>query len=338
MPNLLSGAKLRTGGSGEFLKLEDAMPQLPQSPTTSTGYTVVTSDKLVTTYESSLGNIQFYQGSVYSNINTQTLTLIGTGTTAVVIRANNPVSSTSTLIVQGGAGINGDLFVGGTFQANTSTFLTLKVTSTLTSTSPFTGAFQVVGGAGIGENLNVFGKLSVLNTASFSTDLNVGDDVTISGDLTVNGTGAVTLSPQAASVNIQPSLGGSVVIQPSLTGQIENMTIGSAVPQDGYFQTVYSANSTVSNNSYVGGNSLVKGLFTASTSTIVGNVSVSGSVYSQDGIAGYSNLLYTPKVTISATAPLNPRVGDFWIIPQYAAQCQYIDDGGTFLWVQFTGF
>jgi len=356
MPSLLSGSKLRTGGSGEFIKLQNAMPQLPQSPTTSTGYTVVTNDKLVTTYASSLGNVEFNGGQIYSNINTQTLTIIGTGTTAVVIKANSPVSSTSTLRVQGGAGIDGDLFVGGYFDASTSTFLTLKVNSTLTSTDPFTGAFQVVGGAGIGENLNVFGRLGVLSTASFSTDVivnrkldvvstatfdsdinvlkttttknlislntatfntdvNVINSVNITGELNVTGNDAVNLSPSAANVNIQPSIGGSITIQPSVAGTMDNMIIGQSNAQDGYFQTVDAGDLTVTNTAWVG-----------------------GSVYSQDGIAYYNNLLYTPKVTISTTPPASPRLGDFWIDPTYGVECQYIDDGGNFIWVQFTGF
>jgi hypothetical protein len=332
MPQLLSGSKLRTGGSGEFLKLQDAMPQLPQSPTTSTGYTVITNDKLVTTYASSLGNIEFRNGQIYSNVTTTSLTLIGTGTTAVVIRANNPVSSTSTLVVQGGAGINGDLYVGGSFEASTSTFLTLKITSTATSTSPSTGALQVVGGVGIGENLNVFGKVSVLNTASFAQDVNITKNVNILGQLNVTGLENVTLSPQAADVRIQPSLGGKIIIQPSQTGQIENMTIGYAVPQDGYFQTVHATNTTVTNNLWVGAN------ITGNALTITNTATVGGSVYSQDGITEYNNLLYTPKVTISTTAPVNPRVGDFWINPTYGVECQYINDGGNHIWIQFTGF
>jgi hypothetical protein len=339
MPSLLSGSKLRTGGSGEFIKLADAQPQLPQSPSSSTGYTIVTNSLLQSSYASSLGNIEFSNGKVYSNISTQTLTLIGTGTTSIVIQANNPVSSTSTLVVDGGAGINGDLYIGGSITANTSTYLTLKVTSTATSTTPFTGALQVVGGAGIGENLNVFGKLSVLNTASFAQNVNITKNVIISGQLDAIGVnGNVTLSPDAGDVDIKPTNGGRIFIQPSATGSIENMTIGYYVPQDGYFQTIHASNSTVTSNSYVGGNALIIGVMTASTATIVGDAVVRDSVYSQDGIAGYNNLLYTPKVTISATAPTNPRVGDFWIIPQYGAECQYVNDGGNFIWIQFTGF
>ena len=65
MPGLISGGTLRSGGSGEFIKLADAMPQLPPTPTTSTGYTLVTNDKLQTSYRSSLGNIEFHLGEMY---------------------------------------------------------------------------------------------------------------------------------------------------------------------------------------------------------------------------------------------------------------------------------
>lgn len=359
MPNLLSGAKLRTGGSGQFIKLQDAMPQLPPSPTTSTGYTLITDDKLVSRYASSLGNIEFINGQVFSNLTTTNLTIIGTGTTSVVIKANNPVSSTSTLIVQGGQSIFGSLLVAGDLQATTSTFTTLKVTSTQTSVDAFTGALQVVGGLGVGENLNVFGKLVVLNTATFGKDLIVNKNVTVYGELNAIGNQAVTLSPQAANVNIQPSIGGSVLIQPSQTGAIENMTIGYYVPQDGYFQTLHSSNLTVTNIVWAGTSITTKdGYFqtvhsdslTVTNTAWIGesittkngyfteSVTATNSVYSQEGIAEYGNLLYTPRITISTTAPVNPRVGDFWINPTYGVECQYINDGGNYFWIQFTGF
>jgi hypothetical protein len=61
------------------------------------------------------------------------------------------------------------------------------------------------------------------------------------------------------------------------------------------------------------------------------------SVYSREGIVDESNLLYTPRVTISTTAPLDPRIGDFWIDPTYGVELQYVNDNGNKFWVQFTG-
>ena len=62
MSKLLSGSTLRAGGSNEFITLATAQPQLPESPTTSTGYTVVTDALLRTSYRSSLGNLEINSG------------------------------------------------------------------------------------------------------------------------------------------------------------------------------------------------------------------------------------------------------------------------------------
>jgi hypothetical protein len=59
MPSLLSGSTLRRGGSGEFIDLPGAQPQLPATDTTLTGFTLVTDNVLRTSYRSSLGFIEF---------------------------------------------------------------------------------------------------------------------------------------------------------------------------------------------------------------------------------------------------------------------------------------
>lgn len=114
MPGLISGGTLRGGGSGEFIKLADAMPQLPPTPTTSTGYTLVTNDKLQTSYRSSLGNIHMHLGQMYSNLPDQNLVLIGTGTSTVIVTGGTANTSTNTgaLLVQGGVGISEGLHTG----------------------------------------------------------------------------------------------------------------------------------------------------------------------------------------------------------------------------------
>ena len=86
MASLLSGRTLRTGGSGQYIDLAGAQPQLPATPNTSTGYTVVTSDKLVTTYRSSLGNLEMNSGTVYNNLPDSPIVFIGTGTSNVQVR------------------------------------------------------------------------------------------------------------------------------------------------------------------------------------------------------------------------------------------------------------
>ena len=67
-------------------------------------------------------------------------------------------------------------------------------------------------------------------------------------------------------------------------------------------------------------------------------ITASQSIYSREGIAEESNLLYTPRSTLQiGTPPVSPRLGDFWIDPSQGATFQYILDGTNKVWVQFTG-
>lgn len=106
MPSLLSGAMLRTGGSGEFLPLQNAQPQLPETASSSTGYTLITNNVLQTRYASSLGNIEFDQSNMYSSLSTGTITILSTGTSSV-----STSTASGTLVVTGGVGIGRNLWV-----------------------------------------------------------------------------------------------------------------------------------------------------------------------------------------------------------------------------------
>jgi hypothetical protein len=427
MPSLLSGSTLRRGGSGEFIDLKGAMPQLPPSPSTSTGFTIVTNSLLQSSYSSSLGNVEFNLGTLYTN-NSSTLRLIGTDSLAVVISGGVAAINTNTgaLVIEGGLGLWGDFYVGGSTHIQD-----LFIDSTASSYSTTTGALVVKGGVGIGENVYIGGILDVFSNASLHGNLTVASTGTFNYDaivkraFTVDGIGGVTLSPQAASVTIQPTLGGTVTIQPSVAGSIENMVIGASVPKDSHFLNSYANNfiglATTATNlekgalgsipyqtssgitDFIGiglaGSVLVSNGSTATWSaasgiqtgtstnalnvfinsstvntayhvilstatndygalvqdpgiyydttnntlttpnlTVTNTATVIGSVYSADGIAAENNLLYTPRVTISTTPPVNPRIGDFWIDPTYGVELQYIDDGGNKFWIQFTGF
>lgn len=427
MPSLLSGSTLRRGGSGEFIDLKGAMPQLPPSPSTSTGFTIVTNSLLQSSYSSSLGNVEFNLGTLYTN-NSSTLRLIGTDSLAVVISGGVAAINTNTgaLVIEGGLGLWGDFYVGGSTHIQD-----LFIDSTASSYSTTTGALVVKGGVGIGENVYIGGILDVFSNASLHGNLTVASTGTFNYDaivkraFTVDGIGGVTLSPQAASVTIQPTLGGTVTIQPSIAGSIENMVIGASVPKDSHFLNSYANNfiglATTATNlekgalgsipyqtssgitDFIGiglaGSVLVSNGSTATWSaasgiqtgtstnalnvfinsstvntayhvilstatndygalvqdpgiyydttnntlttpnlTVTNTATVIGSVYSADGIAAENNLLYTPRVTVSTTPPVNPRIGDFWIDPTYGVELQYIDDGGNKFWIQFTGF
>jgi hypothetical protein len=120
MPRLLSGSTLRKGGSGEFINLKTAQPQLPPTETTSTGYSLVTNDKLQTAYRSSLGNIEMRYGKMWSNLPNQNINIIGTGTSTLVVSGGtiNVDTGTGALVVEGGVGIYDGLWTGEDIHVN----------------------------------------------------------------------------------------------------------------------------------------------------------------------------------------------------------------------------
>lgn len=123
-------------------------------------------------------------------------------------------------------------------------------TNALESTGTDNGAVVIAGGVGIEKNLwiggstNVAGSLNVLSQAN--------------------------LSPIGATVYIQPSGAGSVVISPSTIGTIDNMDIGNVDPGNGTFVNLQATNQIHITTT------------TNSTSTTTGALVVDGGV----GIAG----------------------------------------------------
>jgi len=113
MPKLLSGSTLRRGGSGEFIDLAGAQPQLPPTETTETGFTIVTDALRRTSYKSSLGFIEFRNSEMWSNTPGGRITILETGTTDVSISPQ-----TGNLVVQGGVGIGRNLFVNDDINVN----------------------------------------------------------------------------------------------------------------------------------------------------------------------------------------------------------------------------
>jgi len=107
MPGLLSGSLLRRGGSGEFIDIAGSQPQLPPTDSTSTGFTLVTNNLLQTSYRSSLGNIEFKNAQLYSNLTTGSIRILATGTNIVSTNTN-----TGLLIVDGDVGVRGTMNIG----------------------------------------------------------------------------------------------------------------------------------------------------------------------------------------------------------------------------------
>lgn len=107
MTRLLSGSTIRRGGSEEFIDLKGAMPQLPPSETTATGFTLVTDSLLRTTYRSSLGFVEFTSATMFSSLPEGTIRVKATGSTFLSIS-----TTTGNLVVEGGVGIGGNMHIG----------------------------------------------------------------------------------------------------------------------------------------------------------------------------------------------------------------------------------
>jgi hypothetical protein len=104
MPRLISGSTLRRGGSNEFLDLKGAMPQLPATETTATGFTIATDGLLRSSYRSSLGFVEFRNSTMYSAFPDGIIRVLATGTTFA-----STSTSSGTLVVEGGIGVGANM-------------------------------------------------------------------------------------------------------------------------------------------------------------------------------------------------------------------------------------
>lgn len=254
-----------------------------------------------------IGSVFYFDGAGYATINAETTVGLGTESTG---------TSTGGLMVIGGAGIRGNVNIGGIVNVlnvlGTSTFESVvTINNPAVSSDVNTGALHVKGGVGI------------------------EGDTFIGGQLSVRGTENVTLSPVGADVTMQPTTGGKVTIYPNALGSIDNMDIGGNNPASGTFDTATAdllrVTSTASSTSTTTGQAAIidGGIGILKDAYIVGDV------YSASGQVDEHNLLYTPRVTITTgTAPLLPRIGDIWIDSSLPAYLQYIKDGTSTFWIQ----
>ena len=208
MPNLLSGQVLRQNAPGQYISLPGAQPALGPSPSTSTGFTLITTPGGVTSYSNILGNITFAEGSMTNYVSGQDIRL---DTTGGFFKVYAPTQFFSTVEF-----------------ANTFSFVDLtasghiRFTGGFTSTSVTSGTLVVTGGAGISGDVYI-GK-------SFNT------------------LGTVNLNPAGHNVNIAPTAGGTVVINPISAGSIDNVDIGLTTPGQGKFTTVVALTETLLSN------------------------------------------------------------------------------------------
>jgi len=210
-----------------------------------------------------------------------------------------------------------------------------------------TGALSVLGGVGIAGNLivsndvTIYGGLYIQNliTGTITTATNLaGGGI---GGLPIQlSTGTTAFIPIGASGYLLQSNGTTAtwVAPTSLSASSSTSMLFAPTSSNLYYPTLSLSTSTYSSeyvNRYLS-------FYVTSTNTssyfVTGTnaLNVPGSVYSMDGNAQAGYKLYTPKVTISTSTPLNPNVGDFWINPTYGVELQYVNDSGNYFWIQFT--
>ena len=173
MANLLSGSRLRSGGSGEFLQVANAQPQLPESASTTTGFTIITNNLLQTRYSSSLGNIEFNQSKIYSNQSTGTITILATGTVSL-----STSTATGTLVITGGVGIGRNLWVKDDIHVNN---ITIGRGYEGKNNIVLTGLLQTVVTPDIGQENLVFGYNTLKNINQAYKSISIGSNVFSSG-------------------------------------------------------------------------------------------------------------------------------------------------------------
>ena len=259
-----------------------------------------------------IGSVFYFDGDGYATINAETTIGLGTDSTG---------TSSGALMVVGGVGIIGNINIGGDAttigvvninSTGTSIFASIiDITNPTEATDSNTGALHVAGGVGI------------------------SGDLFVNGQLYVTGPEDITLSPQAASVYIQPTAAGTVEIYPNAQGKLDNMVIGGDMAADATFNTadanIFHATSTETSISTVSNQSIVSdgGI------GVMKDIYAVGNVYSAGGIVDEGNLLYTPRATVTAgTPPDTPRIGDIWIDATIPAYLQYIKDGTSTFWIQ----
>ena len=242
MPSLLSKSTLRRGGSGQFIDLKGAQPQLPPTPTTSTGYTLVTDNLLRTSYRSSLGNLEFISGTIFSNIDNQDIKLIGTGTGVVVVAGGTVSTSTNTgaLIVKGGVGISDTLWAEKDIHVNGLTIgqgwqglnnIVIQGVASPQVDEEFNGQESIVVGYDALMGLDTSYKSIAVGRYALSSGTQINNSIAI-GDSALKNLGTYHVLFAATITNV--TIGGPAVV---VTAPGHGLSTGTLITLDGIVGT-----------------------------------------------------------------------------------------------------
>jgi hypothetical protein len=152
-------------------------------------------------------------GIYWANASSISVTVSGTNRATFLANATSISTDTGALVVDGGAGIDGNVNVSGR----------VAIVDSTESTSVSTGSFKTAGGAGIVGNLNV------------------GGDITCVGDFTVNGTFTTTGTDSLAVTDPFIFLANNNPGDTYDSGVITQFYDGANIRYSGYFRDITDA-------------------------------------------------------------------------------------------------
>jgi len=208
---------------------------------------------------STLGNTTINNNINVGGSSSFTGNIVSTGALLISNTTPSVGSDSGALVISGGAGIGGNLNVGGP-----SNFANVFINNLTASTNPSSGALIINGGVGIGGNLNIGGSLGFSSDLDLSGNISVNQITLKNGNLLSN-TGQLNLSTLTKpSVNKNT---GAVIVGGGV-GIGGNLNVGGT----SNFENVFINKSTVSNNKQSGALIVNGGV------GIGGNLNIGGSL------------------------------------------------------------
>ena len=267
----------------------------------------------------------------FTNLIADTLTLnqpiiLSTGTFDSIVANTLTVNSSTQLknLVVTGTSTLTNLQVIGLTQLSTASINTLTV-NLLTATNIISTSATILNSLYAGSLYDSGNRVITAVTVSAGTGLVGGG--------TINGTsGTVTLT----NTGVLSVVAGTDTAISTSTGNVliwNTSTLQSVSDRGAATTNAISITNLTSSTSSTTGALIVSG------GVGVGkDIQVEGNVYSNGGSPYYNRLLYTPQVTVNATPPTDPRIGDFWIDPTEGVEYQLVPNGTSTIWIQFIGF
>ena len=226
--------------------------------------------------------------------------ITGTNNSFLITNQTQSVSTTTgALVVSGGVGISGNLYVYGGITATqltiayttiTQSLITspdiFTITNTTPTTSPTTGALVVSGGVGVGGGLFVGGVAT-------ATNMYIGIwPVSTS----TSGGSAASASTATTATNLAGGASGSIPIQ-SAAGQTAFIPIGTA----GYILSSNGTTATwISTGTLAASNTLFAGTYSASLNSITGAFNIPNQLVSNTG-TGSVTIIASPAAGSAST-------------------------------------